>query len=78
MGRFDTPRQFAARLKADTANGGAPAAGDMGTPEKQAAGDAAARRFAAGVDCSGFISRCRRLDRPFSTRELPALCTLPS
>lgn len=33
-------------------------------------------RFAAGADCSGFISRCWRLDRPFSTRELPALCTL--
>ena len=49
------------------------------TPEKQAAGDAAVSRFAAGVDCSGFVSRCWRLDRPFSTRELPALCTrLPS
>lgn len=80
MGRFDAPRQFAARLKADTANGGAPAAaGDMATPEKQAAGDAAASRFAAGVGCSGFVSRCWRLDRPFSTQELPALCTqLPS
>ena len=73
-GGFDTPRQFAARLKADAANGGAPAAaGDMGTAEKQAAGDAAVSRFAAGVDCSGFVSRCWRLDRPFSTRELPAL-----
>ncbi|PNC18068.1 hypothetical protein CXU22_05365 [Akkermansia muciniphila] len=73
-GGFDTPRQFAARLKADAASGGAPAAaGDMGTAEKQAAGDAAVSRFAAGVDCSGFVSRCWRLDRPFSTRELPAL-----
>ena len=36
--------------------------------------DAAVSRFAAGVDCSGFVSRCWRLDRPFSTRELPALC----
>jgi len=79
-GGFDTPRQFSERLKADAANGGLPAAaGDMGTPEKQAAGDAAVSRFAAGVDCSGFVSRCWRLDRPFSTRELPALCTrLPS
>lgn len=75
-GGFDTPRQFAARLKADAANGGAPAAaGDMGTVEKQAAGDGAVSRFAAGVDCSGFVSRCWRLDRPFSTRELPSLCT---
>lgn len=54
-GGFDTPRQFSERLKADAANGGLPAAaGDMGTPEKQAAGDAAVSRFAAGVDCSGF------------------------
>ena len=31
------------------------------------------------MDCSVFVSRCWRLDRPFSTRELPALCTrLPS
>lgn len=51
----------------------------MGTPEKQAAGDAAVSRFAAGVDCSGFVSRCWRLSRPFSTRELPALSiSLPS
>lgn len=72
-GGFDTPRQFAERLKADAANGGAPPRpGTMGTPEKQAAGDAAASRFAAGVDCSGFVSRCWRLSRPFSTRELPA------
>ena len=73
-------KQACADLKADAANGGLPAAaGDMGTPEKQAAGDAAVSRFAAGVDCSGFVSRCWRLDRPFSTRELPALCTrLPS
>ncbi|MCD8064217.1 hypothetical protein [Akkermansia sp.] len=79
-GGFDTPRQFAARLKGDAANGGAPAAaGDMGTLEKQAAGDAAVSCFAAGVDCSGFVSRCWRLSRPFSTRELPALSIpLPS
>ena len=64
-------------IRTDTPD--ASAAGDMGTPEKQAAGDAAVSRFAAGVDCSGFVSRCWRLDRPFSTRELPALCTrLPS
>ena len=51
----------------------------MSSPEKQAAGDAAASRFAAGVDCSGFVSRCWRLSRPFSTRELPVLSiSLPS
>lgn len=74
-GGFDTPRQFAGRLKRDAQNEGRPAAaGDMGTPEKQAGGDAAVSRFAAGVDCSGFVSRCWRLSRPWSTRELPALC----
>lgn len=55
-GGFDTPRQFAARLKADAGGG------DMGTAEKQAEGDAAVSRFAAGVDCSGFVSRCWRRD----------------
>ena len=45
------------------------------TPEKQAEGDDAVSRFAAGVDCSGFVSRCWRLSRPWSTRELPSLCT---
>ena len=50
-----------------------------GVPMSPAAGDAAVSRFAAGVDCSGFVSRCWRLSRPFSTRELPALSiSLPS
>lgn len=75
-GGFDTPRQFVARLAQTPCPGEMPvAAGDMGTVEKQQAGDAVVSRFAAGVDCSGFISRCWRLDRPWSTRELPALCT---
>lgn len=75
-GGFDTPRQFVSRLNRDPENGGRPAAaGDMGTPEKQAEGDDAVSRFAAGVDCSGFVSRCWRLSRPWSTRELPSLCT---
>ncbi|MFR4222965.1 MAG: hypothetical protein ACLT38_04435 [Akkermansia sp.] len=78
MGGFDTPRQFSERLKADAANGGLPAAaGDMGTPEKQAAGDAAVSRFAAGVDCPASPA-AGGWTGPFHT-ELPALCTrLPS
>ena len=41
--------------------------------------DAVRQAIAAGVDCSGFVSRCWRLSRPFSTRELPALSiSLPS
>ncbi len=74
-GGFDTPRSFTQRLKSDAVNGGMPAAaGDLGSNEKQAGGDAVVSRFAAGVDCSGFVSRCLRLSRPYSTRELSALC----
>lgn len=74
-GGFDTPRQFAERLTQSVPSGSIPtAAGDMGTADKQKAGDNAVSRFAAGIDCSGFISRCWRLDRPYSTRELPKLC----
>ena len=29
---------------------------------------------AVGIDCSGFISRCWRLSRPYSTRELAQVC----
>ncbi len=79
-GGFDTPRQFIARLNQPVLSGSIPiAAGDMGTAAKQKAGDDAVSRFAGGIDCSGFVSRCWRLDRPYSTRELPALCNpLPS
>ncbi len=74
-GGWDTPNEFLARLKSDGRNGGAPAAArDMGLASKQVGGDAVVSRFAAGVDCSGFISRCWRLHKPHSTRELPALC----
>lgn len=80
MGRVRHPAAVRRTPEGGCRQRGAPAAaGDMGTPEKQAAGDAAVSRFAAGVDCSGFVSRCWRLSRPFSTRELPALSiSLPS
>jgi hypothetical protein len=29
---------------------------------------------AVGIDCSGYISRCWKLPRSYSTRELPGLC----
>ncbi len=74
-GGWDTPNEFLSRIKSDEINGGKPAAaGDMGLSSKQAGGDDVVSRFAAGVDCSGFVSRCWRLDKPHSTRELPALC----
>jgi hypothetical protein len=31
-------------------------------------------RYAVGVDCSGFISRCWKTDRQYSTRTLPDIC----
>lgn len=50
------------------------AAGDVYTLAKRAALDAAVSREAAGIDCSGFISRCWGLRRSMSTREFPDYC----
>ena len=66
-GGFDTPRTFLFHV-----NRGA-AAGDIATPEKRKLGDAAVSLEAAGIDCSGFVSRCWRLRKPFSTAELPGI-----
>ena len=49
-------------------------AGDVYTREKRRLLDSAVSRHAVGIDCSGLISRCWKLKRSFSTRELPALC----
>lgn len=70
-GGFDTPEQFLAHLH----SGETVYAGDCCTPAKVAGGDDVVSRYAAGIDCSGFVSRCWRLPRPYSTRELAALCT---
>lgn len=67
-GGFDTPEQFLASLRAGEA------AGDISTAEKRRLGDAATSKTACGIDCSGFISRCWRLPRPYSTKELPGIC----
>jgi len=67
-GGFDTPDSFDRKVEA-----GQPA-GDMYTAEKRRLLEGAVSREAAGIDCSGFISRCWRLKRPYSTRELPGLC----
>ncbi len=74
-GGFDTPRSFVRRLREDPVV----YAGDYASAAKSSGGDAAVSRYAAGIDCSGFVSRCWRLQRPYSTRELAALCKeLPS
>ncbi len=49
-------------------------AGDVATPWKRQVLEGGVSRYAVGIDCSGFISRCWKLPRPFSTRELPGLC----
>jgi len=67
-GGFDTPQSFDAALKAGKA------AGDVYSPAKRRQGDAAVSEEAAGVDCSGFISRCWKLPHKFGTAMLPGLC----
>ena len=69
-GGFDTPQQFLSRLT----SGETVYAGDYAASAKVAGGDAAVSRFAAGVDCSGLVSRCWGLPRPYSTRQLPGIC----
>ncbi len=67
-GGFDLPEEFAAGLRAGLY------AGDAYTAEKRRLLDDGVSRHAVGIDCSGFISRCWKLPRSYSTRELPALC----
>lgn len=67
-GGFDTPKEFVASLARGEA------AGDISTAEKRRFGDAATSRQACGIDCSGFVSRCWRLSKPCSTKELPSIC----
>ena len=58
------------------------AAGDILTMEKRvlmSQGASAISEAAVGIDASGFISRCWKLNRNYSTRELPNICVqLPS
>lgn len=49
-------------------------AGDVATPTKRVANNAAVSAVAVGVDCSGFVSRCLKLPRVHDSSELPALC----
>jgi hypothetical protein len=67
-GGFDTPKEYLASLQRGEV------AGDISTAEKRRLGDAGTSRQACGIDCSGLVSRCWRLPRPYSTKELPGLC----
>jgi hypothetical protein len=67
-GGFDTPEAFDQGLRDGKY------AGDVYTDEKRRLLDAAVSTRAVGIDCSGFVSRCWRLPRSYSTRELPQLC----
>ena len=72
-GGFDDPASF------DLAIANGSAGGDVSSPEKRRADNAAVSAQAAGVDCSGFVARCLKLPRPHDTSQLPAVCTeLPS
>ena len=68
-GGFDDPRSFDAAI----ANG--LAGGDVSSPDKRRADNNAVSRRAAGLDCSGFVSRCLRLPAVHDTTQLPAVCT---
>ncbi len=72
-GGFDDPASFDAAI----ANG--LAAGDVSSPAKRRADNSAVSTRAAGVDCSGFVSRCLKLPSVHDTTQLPSICNiLPS
>jgi len=68
-GGFDTPADF------DRSVSQGRWAGDVFTPQKRELNDSAVSRHAAGIDCSGFISRCWRLPKPVSTYQIPKHCS---
>jgi hypothetical protein len=67
-GGFDDPATFD-RLVAEGA-----AAGDVYTPAKRRGDNDAVSREAAGVDCSGFVSRCLKLPTVHDSSQLPSIC----
>jgi hypothetical protein len=67
-GGFDTPDSFLRKLAEGRK------AGDIGDATKRKLGDAGTSAESCGIDCSGFVSRCWYLPRPYSTRELPSIC----
>jgi hypothetical protein len=72
-GGFDTPESFLQKIALGMK------AGDVGDAAKRRLGDAGVSAESCGIDCSGFVSRCWNLRRPYSTRELHQICDpLPS
>jgi hypothetical protein len=72
-GGADTPATFDAGIRAGKA------AGDVYTLEKRHRGGNAVSGAAVGVDCSGFICRCWKLQKRYSTNSLAEICQkLPS
>ena len=69
-GGFDTLASF------DTAIAKGLAAGDVSTTEKRRLDNAGVSAEAAGVDCSGFVSRCLKLPSVYDTAKLPSVCTI--
>jgi hypothetical protein len=67
-GGFDDASSF------DVAVSQGKAAGDVSTPQKRKADNAGVSRQAAGLDCSGFVSRCLGLPEVYDTMSLPTLC----
>lgn len=67
-GGFDSPEMFDAGI----ANG--LAGGDVSSPAKRAADNAAVSEESVGVDCSGFVSRCLKLPRAYDSSQLPSIC----
>ncbi len=68
-GGFDDPEAF------DAAVARGQAAGDISSAEKRRLGNRAVSAQAAGLDCSGFVSRCLKLPTVHDTAQLPAVCT---
>lgn len=67
-GGFDDPESF------DRAIAKGCAAGDVSTPAKRLADNKAVSSHAAGVDCSGFVSRCLKLPKVYDSSQLPGIC----
>lgn len=67
-GGFDDPASF------DAAVARGLAAGDVSSPAKRAADNGAVSARAAGVDCSGFVSRCLKLPTVHDSTQLPTVC----
>ncbi len=67
-GGSDTPESFDEKIRHGYW------AGDVYTNEKRRGLESAVSRNTAGVDCSGFISRCWKLTWHCSTRTIPSIC----